>query len=197
LRSDPVAAHEWEPRLGRRPWDRGQQRRRFSGRPVDDSQPRRRHERQAPGRHRPGSGAAYAASGEEVITGKGPPCLDEPREPTCIAFAIRAATSCAGRGRKSTFRTSREIERSAPRVQIDAGEVSQNDAPVLGVQAPPNAGWPSFVFASGPIGTSGMSVLPPTPGRALSDAGRAGRRRRCAGCRAAGRCAARPCSARP
>jgi hypothetical protein len=38
------------------------------------------------------------------------------------------------------FRTSREIERSAPRVQIDAGEVSQNDAPVLGVQAPPNAG---------------------------------------------------------
>jgi hypothetical protein len=38
------------------------------------------------------------------------------------------------------FGTSREIERSATRVQVDAGDVSQNDAPVPACKRPPTPG---------------------------------------------------------
>lgn len=41
---------------------------------------------------------------------------------------------------ESVVGTSCEIERKAPGDQVGPGEVSQNDAPVQGVQAPPNAG---------------------------------------------------------
>jgi hypothetical protein len=41
---------------------------------------------------------------------------------------------------ESVVGTSREIEREAPGVQVGGGDVSQNDAPLQGVQAPPNAG---------------------------------------------------------